>query len=1261
MDIQKGLFRNGSPVQQPPGSYPFGKNGVGFEQLGALVNEPGFAKFPQALPGPVVGVVPTDSMPVLLLLVNGQLQLHKMDPQTRSTALVLNLSALADAPAFSLDDYFTGEAERNYKGDLVVALTNKRHRPLYVNCDDITGYSSFKDLYLIPLLTPPTVAASVVPGGILAEGTYFPFVAYEMADGARTHFVFTGLSPLVGRESDNRLLQLEFTGLDTRYDFVTVGILHRSNGVTKAFKLAPQAITGAAMRWSLTGAEVKLDLLPEELLAIPPDYIRAGAIGQLNGELYLGDLEVDETIDYQQYATKVKVEWTSELMDLTAVPDEHAQGLERSMMPQEVYGLYIRLWTTSGRPSRWFHIPGVKPTAAQLQALTLGNVTAPAYKLQDTIGAFSAANKRGDTGVWVNESETYPNHEAFNATAIGGEDLRGQKVRHHRMPSLAWLKTNLYAAEGDYGRTKLDRLGLRISNVTLPAALTGRVSHYEVGFAQRSVANSTVLGVSPLLYGATDPASANPNTVVSTGGNWNGGLKRSNGDQDTPHVLNRKYFRLHPMEVLQYRPKAALWALFPQLGLRAQSVAITEVDDGVQDGNDIPCSITVDYTNGANLLTALPNAPLAVKESFFVRNHTTRGVYNNALTEGAWIGELEATGPVINVGQSTFPHAGSNYYSKPAYEETILVSALMDRSDLYESFTQQQVIPCGALTAPGTVAQPAAGDAFCIVYTFHTYGRDLRDSSENAYFDPVLGLRVARRIATVSSCNHHLRYEDPANLYSRFWPLSPLASGAQDNYLTLMNQSQDPNQFGYNRDFNSLFDLDPGGVFDPYNPEQVRFPYRIHRFGKTQAGNRFRSWRNLLALDYYELARHLGRVVNIDGDENLLIHMEHALLITRDKAKLTTGPLSVTLGSGDIFQFEPQEGLSAPLGYAGTRHDLACVRCPLGYLFVDAQSGDIFLYKGGLKSLAGGLSNFLRDYLKVEGRNPFRGNGITIGFDPHFKRVLLTVKNQRITSGLEHEVKNFDGSVGAYNALVPNKSVVYRNGRYMIYRGVNNPAITGVDCPPEAPIVGTAASTSIKENPFAGADIYTVTTMFAGGSSLVYAIVAGNGLGGFQINAATGKVTVANPAVLDFETNPTFALTIEATGACGAKGQAVLTVNLGDVNEDAPGGGLEELIDVHLDIQYYPDEIHGQRATIRAYIVGSDGQVFPDTMRITGNALRTAGTYASVSFELFLEAGTNMTAEEDLLFGSGWVVQDIPTYTAEDGSPYPLTNINLTY
>jgi sugar lactone lactonase YvrE len=66
--------------------------------------------------------------------------------------------------------------------------------------------------------------------------------------------------------------------------------------------------------------------------------------------------------------------------------------------------------------------------------------------------------------------------------------------------------------------------------------------------------------------------------------------------------------------------------------------------------------------------------------------------------------------------------------------------------------------------------------------------------------------------------------------------------------------------------------------------------------------------------------------------------------------------------------------------------------------------------------------------------------------------------------------------------------------------------------------------------------------------ALSYAITGGNTGGAFAIDAA-GRLTVANPAVLDFETTPSFALGIQVTDAGGAVSTETVTIDLSNVNE----------------------------------------------------------------------------------------------------------------
>jgi len=69
------------------------------------------------------------------------------------------------------------------------------------------------------------------------------------------------------------------------------------------------------------------------------------------------------------------------------------------------------------------------------------------------------------------------------------------------------------------------------------------------------------------------------------------------------------------------------------------------------------------------------------------------------------------------------------------------------------------------------------------------------------------------------------------------------------------------------------------------------------------------------------------------------------------------------------------------------------------------------------------------------------------------------------------------------------------------------------------------------------------------GDTLTYAITGGNTGGAFAIDSATGEITVANSAALDFETNPTFNLTVEVTDNTLQTDSGIVTINVNDLNE----------------------------------------------------------------------------------------------------------------
>ena len=96
----------------------------------------------------------------------------------------------------------------------------------------------------------------------------------------------------------------------------------------------------------------------------------------------------------------------------------------------------------------------------------------------------------------------------------------------------------------------------------------------------------------------------------------------------------------------------------------------------------------------------------------------------------------------------------------------------------------------------------------------------------------------------------------------------------------------------------------------------------------------------------------------------------------------------------------------------------------------------------------------------------------------------------------------------------------------------------------------TAATFSVPENSPVGTSVGSVVAADADvPHTLTYSITAGNSSGAFKIDATSGAVSVNDPYLLNFESTPTFNLTVTVTDDQNATASAAVTVNLTNVAE----------------------------------------------------------------------------------------------------------------
>lgn len=102
---------------------------------------------------------------------------------------------------------------------------------------------------------------------------------------------------------------------------------------------------------------------------------------------------------------------------------------------------------------------------------------------------------------------------------------------------------------------------------------------------------------------------------------------------------------------------------------------------------------------------------------------------------------------------------------------------------------------------------------------------------------------------------------------------------------------------------------------------------------------------------------------------------------------------------------------------------------------------------------------------------------------------------------------------------------------------------------PTRMIVFSTPQISVDENSIGGVIVGTITASPTETNLHNWVILSGNENNAFSINSTTGTITVAAGALLDYETTPTYTLTIGGLDNLNLKVQGSVTITLNDINE----------------------------------------------------------------------------------------------------------------
>jgi len=658
-----------------------------------------------------------------------------------------------------------------------------------------------------------------------------------------------------------------------------------------------------------------------------------------------------------------------------------------------------------------------------------------------TITQSDSNGLKGKLGYWENKDEIYPN----------GMGLSGN-VRHHVMPSLAQLLGGIRLKNP---AEKLPKISLSIENFEqklVQFGLDSKIIGYRICYAKRDYTNATVFGTDHVrAMTETTLHSIGLLTVFSAGGNWGTAGVTNSGDTYY-QPLNHNFLQCKTSSLLRNKPSEINNITHVQLEytyqrnginltydeqkrtgsfLESNANIIRRVVDNVNEsgsliytknfGNsmlgtmhrNLPIVLTkfipmfldsIRYTG--RFLTINSNPNVQKDEDYdFPNDYSMQNKNLPIRLTGRFSEEFLllvspfgryywGSGSGININYQ-YKNGVQPYFPMASYGSGLYTIRAI-KTNVYTSFFNQKLISLPLFKVNDNVIN-YDGDNFITINSHLAIGCNLDQMLVDAeYTEP---LEYTRHVRTLMSNLVYdtdismLNYEGE-DVKTKFYPKS-----AGDNPdVTNINASVGVEGWGkglYNVQYSKLNELEVITVAKPNIDFVNEFPFRVIRSNSNQQEAQRISWKSFNPGAYTELKRRdWGAVTNFSskGDE-LIIHQERGLSVTRGVGRLDASSTLVTIGVGDILQYDPAEPI--PVNYAGLTNRMYCWSFKGGYIFIDTNLGKVFLYADTLKEISNdGFRFFFAKYFTNTEGSVFNGDGVTVAYDEKYNRILLSGGDQ---------------------------------------------------------------------------------------------------------------------------------------------------------------------------------------------------------------------------------------------------------------------------
>jgi len=967
---------------------------------------------------------------------------------------------------FKTDYILSGVIDYNIKGEMIVGWTDRVNPIGLLNIDNlpftlpISKIATAKEINLCLLfpdvIVPDISITKVINGGnmksgsvqlavtyVLSNGDYVnwlnisnptpigivnPYMEYKYTAGGRYDITIKNKSYDAIQEQDlievSKSIVATISNLDNRYSKLKVAAIHKHRLGVFVYEVGDYDITNKSEIDIVYSGNTVGDLSLDEISTNSATFDKCDAITLVGGRLLLGNVTISNVIDFQPFANAIKVGYKLESLNfigndpIMMLNGRRTKSIychidavqatnQRSLMPDEVYALYVAPIFIDGSIGQACHIPG-----READYLTLVNAkenellssdefddlafSSPYIKTSRTLSPNIRFFHNRDTSTkspyngqtynklsyWENEDEVYPDHDSFlvkevdvNGNPITVGTLKGSKVRHHKMPSMI----SMYAPNEPINKS----IYLEFKNINIPKDIHAKLQGLRFYYAERSNENMTILGEYPLVMNGFP----NENRVSYPYGYM------TNAEYTLQYQHN---LRFNDYNLLTTKP--SLTASY----LKIQYESFNDVEGLISPSirKDMNLSMPGTYPTLENTWTYCYNKYSAVLNEILPIESIKYQPNDNAATVPSNVGRESTVSIKIPDSVNMTPYISNHYYKS----QICTLNKLM--FNVYTDFTNQKLVTTNHILRllPNVykyeVSSIKGFDTFINSYRTLMYRGD-RSVTDPDTLDisrgmgyPISAIFNEFKFVSYSIFNTPYRIDSNLGILDDKYTKNTLFIWNKDNAYRTTNFNVDPSIEvlpKYYLEYSAINNIKAILKYNVNDTFIEHIPHRIARSNITNKESVNIAWRLFSPLDYYDMIKNKGEIVSLKSIGNgVMIQMKYGLYKAIVKDKLMTLDTETYLGTGELFDREPDELLPTDKGYIGCVSPLSIILDEIGYFVIDAEAKRAFIINNSsVKELT---SQLVKDEFErlLDSSMPPVGQRICSAFDPLNHKLLIS-------------------------------------------------------------------------------------------------------------------------------------------------------------------------------------------------------------------------------------------------------------------------------